>query len=72
MSEWDRVLENSIHTENKITIAMVGKYVSLTESYKSLSEALFHAGIQTRTKIEIFYVDSTEIEENGRRNAGTS
>ena len=65
MSEWDRVLENSIHTENKITIAMVGKYVSLTESYKSLSEALFHAGIQTRTKIEIFYVDSTEIEENG-------
>lgn len=65
MSEWDRVLENSTHVENKITIAMVGKYVSLTESYKSLSEALFHAGIQTRTKIEIFYVDSTEIEENG-------
>jgi len=65
MSEWDRVLENSTHTTNKITIAMVGKYVSLTESYKSLSEALFHAGIQTRTKVEIFYVDSTEIEENG-------
>ncbi len=65
MSEWERVLENSIHTENKITIAMIGKYVSLTESYKSLSEALFHAGIQTRTKIEIFYVDSTEIEKNG-------
>jgi CTP synthase len=65
MSEWDRVLENSTHTTNKIIIAMVGKYVSLTESYKSLSEALFHAGIQTRTKVEIFYVDSTEIEENG-------
>ncbi len=65
MSEWDCVLENSIHTDNKLTIAMVGKYVSLTESYKSLSEALFHAGIQTRTKIEIFYVDSSEIEQHG-------
>ncbi len=65
MSEWDRVLENSVNRKNKITIAMVGKYVSLTESYKSLSEALFHAGIQTRTEIDIFYVDSTEIENNG-------
>ena len=44
---------------------MVGKYVSLTESYKSLSEALIHAGIQTRTRVNIHYVDSTEIEENG-------
>jgi CTP synthase len=58
MSEWNRVLENCTHTTNQVTIAMVGKYVSLTESYKSLSEALFHAGIQTRTKVEIFYVDS--------------
>ncbi len=65
MSEWDRVVENSINPENEINIAMVGKYVSLTESYKSLSEALIHAGIQTRTKINIVYVDSTEIEKNG-------
>lgn len=65
MSEWERVLENSVHPDNHINIAMVGKYVSLTESYKSLSEALIHAGIQTRTKINITYVDSTEIEENG-------
>lgn len=63
MSEWERVLENSRHAENKITVAMVGKYVSLTESYKSLSEALFHAGIQTRTKVEILYIESTGIEE---------
>jgi len=44
---------------------MVGKYVDLTESYKSLSEALLHAGIQTRTHINIHYLDSEEIERNG-------
>ncbi len=65
MSEWERVVESSVHCKNRITIAMVGKYVNLTESYKSLSEALFHAGIQTRTKIHILYVDSTTIEEHG-------
>ncbi|MCY3770265.1 MAG: CTP synthase [Gammaproteobacteria bacterium] len=65
MSEWDRVLENRVNPVHAIEIAMVGKYVSLTESYKSLSEALIHAGIQTRTAINIHYVDSTEIEEKG-------
>ncbi|MEM7195389.1 MAG: CTP synthase [Pseudomonadota bacterium] len=65
MSEWDRVLANSENPTSEITIAMVGKYVSLTESYKSLSEALIHAGVQTRTKINIEYVDSTEVETNG-------
>ena len=65
MSEWDRVLENSLHPKEEITIAMVGKYVSLTESYKSLSEALIHAGIQTRTKVNIVYVDSADIESSG-------
>jgi len=44
---------------------MVGKYVELTESYKSLSEALKHAGIQTRTRINIQYLDSEDIEKNG-------
>ncbi len=65
MSEWERVCESSNNPENELNISMVGKYVSLTESYKSLSEALKHAGIQTRTQININYVDSTEIEENG-------
>jgi len=65
MSEWDWVLESSLNSEAEVTIAMVGKYVSLTESYKSLSEALIHAGIQTKTKINIHYVDSTEVEKNG-------
>ncbi len=65
MSEWDQVCEWSNNPQNELNISMVGKYVSLTESYKSLSEALIHAGIHTRTQININYVDSTEIEENG-------
>jgi CTP synthase len=44
---------------------MVGKYVDLTESYKSLSEALSHAGIHTRTRVKIHYVDSEDIEQSG-------
>ncbi len=65
LSDWERVRESTNNPENTIRISMVGKYVSLTESYKSLSEALIHAGIQTRTAIDINYVDSTEIEEHG-------
>ena len=44
---------------------MVGKYVDLTESYKSLSEALIHAGIHTKSKVEIHYVDSEAVERDG-------
>ncbi|TMG82066.1 MAG: CTP synthetase, partial [Betaproteobacteria bacterium] len=49
----------------EVHIAMVGKYVDLTESYKSLSEALVHAGIHTRSKVQIHYVDSESIERDG-------
>lgn len=65
MSDWDSVLENSSQPKHETTIAMVGKYVSMTESYKSLNEALQHAGIQTRTQVNIKYINSTEIEKNG-------
>jgi len=65
MSEWDRVLANSSCPERETTVAMVGKYVSLTESYKSLTEALRHAGIHTRTRVNIDYIDSGEIEQKG-------
>lgn len=65
MREWDRVLRNSLNPRHQVTIAMVGKYVSLTESYKSLSEALVHAGIQTRTQVNIKYVDSSTLETDG-------
>jgi CTP synthase len=65
LSEWDRVVDAYRHPEAEVKIGMVGKYVDLTESYKSLSEALLHAGIQTRTHINIHYIDSEEIERNG-------
>ncbi len=63
LSEWEKVVDDLTHPEQEVTIAMVGKYVNLTESYKSLSEALIHAGIQTRTKVNIRYVDSERIEQ---------
>lgn len=65
LSEWDRVVDAYRHPESEVNIGMVGKYVDLTESYKSLSEALLHAGIQTRTHINIHYIDSEELERNG-------
>ncbi len=65
LSEWQQVNNNIRNPVNKIRVCMVGKYISLTESYKSLSEALNHAGIHTRTEIDIQYIESTEIEEKG-------
>ena len=65
LSEWDAVVEAMTHPQNEITIAMVGKYMELTDSYKSLSEALVHAGVHTRTHINIAYINSEDIEEKG-------
>jgi CTP synthase len=65
LSEWQRVVDSLKHPEREVTVAMVGKYVNLTESYKSLSEALIHAGIHTRTRVKIRYVDSEVIEQKG-------
>lgn len=65
LSEWDRVVNSLRHPEKTVKLAMVGKYMDLTEAYKSLSEALLHAGIQTRTKVNIVYVDSEEVEKQG-------
>ncbi|GMQ87592.1 MAG: CTP synthase [Gammaproteobacteria bacterium] len=65
LSEWQKVSDSLDHPEHEVTIAMVGKYVNLTESYKSLSEALIHAGIHTHTKVRIKYVDSEVIEQQG-------
>jgi len=64
MSEWDEVVRNSQNPSDEITIAMVGKYVSLKESYKSLSEALTHAGIKTLTRVNISYVEAEAVEED--------
>ena len=65
LSAWADIvhkLKNPIHN---VTIGMVGKYVDYADSYKSLNEALTHAGIHTSTKVSIRFIDSTKIEENG-------
>ena len=64
LSAWDAVNEAKAHPEAEVNIAMVGKYVDLTESYKSLSEALTHAGIHTHTRVNITYFDSEDIEKD--------
>jgi CTP synthase len=65
LSVWEGLVYALEHPQHEITIAMVGKYVGLTESYKSLTEALIHAGIHTRAKVNIRYVDSEVIETEG-------
>ena len=65
LSEWEKVVSSLEKPKHSIDVAMVGKYMDLTESYKSLSEALIHAGIFTQTKVNIHYFDSEEIESNG-------
>jgi CTP synthase len=62
LHEWDMVVENQLNAEGEICIAMVGKYMELLDAYKSLTEALIHAGIQNKTKIKIRYVDSDNLE----------
>lgn len=65
LDEWDRVVDGLMNPTASIDIAMVGKYVDLTESYKSLNEALSHAGISNKVKVNIHYIDSVDIEEQG-------
>jgi len=65
LATWHKLVDALEHPEHQIQIAMVGKYVDLTESYKSLSEALIHAGIHTRSKVVIHYVDSEVLEREG-------
>ena len=62
---WEKLIHALEHPQHEVNIALVGKYVDLTESYKSLSEALIHAGIHTSAKIHIHYIDSESIERNG-------
>ncbi|MBU4611403.1 CTP synthase [Achromobacter sp. GG226] len=65
LTVWDRLIEARENPTAEVHIGMVGKYVDLTESYKSLTEALVHAGIHTRSKVVIDYIDSEDIEANG-------
>lgn len=65
LSQWQQVYESLSNPDHEVDIAMVGKYMELTEAYKSLSESLIHAGIHTRTKVNVHYVDSELIEKSG-------
>ena len=65
LAEWDEVLRGEIEADKEVTVAMVGKYMDLLDAYKSLNEALKHAGIQTRSQVRIQHIDSEQIEEEG-------
>ncbi|MES3006254.1 MAG: CTP synthase [Pseudomonadota bacterium] len=64
-TEWDRVVDAKLHPEREVNIAIVGKYMELLDAYKSLIEAISHAGIQTRTKVNIKYLDSADVQDQG-------
>ncbi len=65
LSEWERIATALANPKHLVNVAFVGKYVDLTESYKSLTEALIHAGIHTESKVKIHYIDSEDIEQKG-------
>ena len=65
LSSWQKIVDALAHPKHEVNIAFVGKYVDLTESYKSLTEALIHAGVHTHSKVNIHFMDSEDIESNG-------
>jgi len=65
LSEWRAIVEAKQNPTSEVNIAMVGKYMDLKDSYISLSEALLHGGIHTRTRVHIHYIESTDIEAHG-------
>jgi CTP synthase len=60
---WEEVIHRANHPEHEVAIAMVGKYVGLTESYKSLNEALYHAGFAHKARVRIEYFDSEKLDD---------
>jgi CTP synthase len=65
LTAWTKLVDALEHPQHEVDVAFVGKYVDLQDSYKSLNEALKHAGIHTHTKINIHYLDSEELEKSG-------
>ncbi|GIR82471.1 MAG: hypothetical protein CM15mP84_02190 [Cellvibrionales bacterium] len=66
LSEWEDVVRREFsQRQGVVRVGMVGKYVDLVDAYKSLNEALDHAGLQTDTRVEIDYIDAEEIEAQG-------
>lgn len=64
LSEWQRVVEAEANTQNQVTVAMVGKYLNHSDAYKSLNEALRHAGIPNATQVKIKHIDSEALGHN--------
>jgi CTP synthase len=62
LSDWQKVVDVMANPAHEVTVGMVGKYVELTESYKSLNESLTHAGIHNNARVNIRYIDSVELE----------
>lgn len=65
LAEWERVVEAQRNPKHKIKLYMVGKYMDLLDAYKSLNEALIHAGIHTSTDVDVTFLDSEDIETKG-------
>ena len=65
LSEWDKVIDLQNSSSGEVTVAMVGKYMELLDAYKSLNEALEHAGIHNQIKVNVRYIDSEDVEEQG-------
>lgn len=65
LSDWQTVVDRLFSPEKEVTVALVGKYIEHADAYKSLTEALIHAGIQNKTQVNILKVDSEEIEQKG-------
>lgn len=65
LNEWESVVRKQQHPTATVRVAMVGKYTELNDAYKSINEALCHAGIHTHTKVEIIYIDAELIEKEG-------
>ena len=67
LSSWERVVEARDQQDVEVQIAMVGKYVDLADAYKSLNEALTHAGLHVHTRVKIRYIESETLEHQGTR-----
>ena len=65
LSEWEQVFYQESNPTGEVTIGMVGKYIELPDAYKSVNEALKHAGLKNRLTVKIEYVDSQDIESKG-------
>lgn len=65
LGEWDNVVEAQLSSSDEVVIGMVGKYIELADAYKSLNEALSHAGLKSKTRVRIEYIDAEDLETKG-------